>query len=120
MASVRELLREGDASVEQVKQIRTDIEHLTKQVTELMGDHRIETSGARDLSGTVIIMRGVPYAVKAKVRCQKVDLYALESDTSMVGCDDLCPQCHPKHVALASRRAFDASCEAIHARVGHA
>ncbi len=117
ISNIQELLNEGDVSIDQVKQIQKTIETLTNQVNNLLITKPIEPTNESNLVGTSIHMGGLQYLVKARIHCNKTDLYALESEKALIGYNGLCPQCNQAHVLLEPNRGMYALCKTLHAKI---
>ncbi len=112
--NIQELLNEGDVSIDQVKQIQKTIDTLTNQVNNLL---IIETTNESNLIGTSINLGGLQYLVKARITCQNTDLYALESEKSLIGYEGLCPQCNKTHVEFERNRGMYALVKTVHTKL---
>ncbi|CAF1374897.1 unnamed protein product [Rotaria sordida] len=117
VSNIQELINEGDASIDQVKEIQKIIETITDQVNNLTMSESIEIINEQNLLGTYIRMGSIQYLVKAKIKCNNIDLYGLESERSLVGYDGLCPQCGKAHVLFERNRGFYALCQTLHTQV---
>ncbi|CAF1046557.1 unnamed protein product [Rotaria sordida] len=117
VSNIQELINEGDASIDQVKEIQKIIEIITDQVNNLTMSESIEIINEQNLLGTYIRMGSIQYLVKAKIKCNNIDLYGLESERSLVGYDGLCPQCGKAHVLFERNRGFYALCQTLHTQI---
>ncbi|CAM4762755.1 unnamed protein product [Rotaria magnacalcarata] len=117
ISNIKELIDEGDASIDQVKQIERKIETLTDEVNNFMSSESTITQRESNLLGTVINMGSIQYLVKAKIKCNAKDLYGLESTRALTGYNGLCPECGKAHVLFEKYRGFYALCNTLHARI---
>jgi hypothetical protein len=110
ISNIQELLNEGDVSIDQVKQMQKTIEILTNQVNNLL------INESSDLIGTYIQLGSLQYLVKARILCQNIDLYALESEMFLIGHNGICPQCNKIHIKFESNRGMYALAKTVHAK----
>jgi DNA repair exonuclease SbcCD ATPase subunit len=109
ISNIEELINEGDVSVDQVKQIQKTIDNLTNEINTLL-----TTEPINEILDTYVQMGGVRYLVKAKIKCNNTDLYAIESERPLVGYNGLCPQCNKAHVVFETNRGFYVLCKTLH------
>lgn len=100
---VEDLVKENDASLDQVNQLRRTIHQLAKQVNQLLTRPVVDQE---DLLGTTVLMAGQRYLVKARIKCQNTDLFALESERPFESYNGLCPKCGVAHVSMQPKRGF--------------
>lgn len=99
-ATIRELLEEGDVSIDQVKEMQRKIDLLTERIDALV------LNDQSDLVGKSLDLGGIRYLIKGRIRCQNTDLYALESEKALVGYSGLCPKCNIAHLAFEPNRGM--------------
>jgi Zn-dependent oligopeptidase len=85
---IEEFGKEGDTSINQVKQLKKAIELMENQVNQLMMIEQTEISFENkatetNLVNTHVRMGAEKYFVKGRVRCKGIDLYALENERSV-------------------------------------
>jgi len=108
---IQELLNDGDVSIDQVKQMQQTVENLTNQVNNLL------INQSSDLIGTYIRLGNLQYLVKARILCENIDLYALESEKPLTGYDGICPQCNKTHTEFELNRGMYVLAKTIHAKI---
>jgi hypothetical protein len=113
--NIEELMNEGDVSIDHVKQIQKTIENLTNQINNLKINEPIDDIS--NLLDTYIQMGGIRYLVKAKIKCNNTELYAIESERALVGYDGLCPECNKLHVVFERNRGFYALCKTLQNKI---
>jgi len=104
---IRQLLEEGDISVDELRDIQRTVVNLNNQIDELLNNEF-------ELVGTNIQLGNLSFFVKSKITCDNTELYALECERSIPGYDGQCPKCEQNHVELAPNRGMYAVTKVIH------
>ena len=99
-STIRDLLEEGDVSIDQVKEMQRKIDLLTERIDHLL------LNDQSDLVGESLDLGGTRYRIKGRIQCQNTDLYALESEKALVGYSGLCPKCNIAHVNFEPNRGM--------------
>ncbi|CAF0731362.1 unnamed protein product [Rotaria sp. Silwood1] len=120
--NIKELINEGEASSDQVKQLKNKIEFIENQVNKLMTNEQMQSSFEDIIDKFNLINTYVQFGrrkclVKGKVFCRGKNLYALECEMPLTGYDGLCPKCRDVHISLQRGRGFYVSCETLHEKV---
>ena len=114
---VDELIKEGDASIEQINDLRQTIDSLTERVNQLNDSTSIPVNNQIDLLNKTIQMGNSNYIIRGKMLCNNIYLYALESEKGLLGYDGICPMCSQKHIQLPSNRGFYVEASLLDAEV---
>ena len=119
IAKTEELINEGEASFEQVTQLKKDIQIMENQVNKLMQIEQTQipsenTTAQFDLINTYVQLGHQKILIKEKISCRDQDLYAVESEAPVKGYDGLCPRCHTAHVSFQPNRGYYVSTDSLH------
>jgi hypothetical protein len=119
IVKIQGVVNEGEASYEQVKQLKKEIESMEKQVNQLMRNEQIEVlsesaAAEPDLVNTYLRFGDRKALIKGRVFCRGQELYALEYAVDLKGYDGLCPVCRMAHVPLQPKRGFYITSESLH------
>jgi DNA repair exonuclease SbcCD ATPase subunit len=119
IVKIQGLVNEGEASYEQVKQLKKEIESMEKQVNQLMRNEQIEilsesAAAESDLVNTYLQFDDRKVLIKGKVSCRGQELYAVEDTVDLKGYDRLCPVCRMAHVPLQQNRGFYITSKSLH------
>ena len=122
--NIETLLNDGEASFEQVNQMKKDIKTKEVQVNKLMLDDQAQAQvddNANEFSlvDSYVQIGSQKAFVKAKVTCGTEDLYALESDRPFATYDGLCPRCDGAHIPLHRNRGFYILCSDLDLRTNN-
>jgi DNA repair exonuclease SbcCD ATPase subunit len=119
IVKIEGLVNEGEASYEQVKQLKREIEIMENQVNQLMRNEQIQipsenAAAESELVNTYVQFGSQKVLIKGRVFCRGRDLYALESAVSLKVYDGLCQLCGMAHMPLQPNRGFYLTGESLH------
>ena len=115
---INELLKDGEASFEQIKQFKQDIRIRENEINKLMlNDQTNQIDNESNFENRTVQLGTQKVTIKGKVLCDNVLLYAMESDKSFTGYNGLCPICRKAHISLVTNRGFYVPCEQIDKKI---
>jgi Zn finger protein HypA/HybF involved in hydrogenase expression len=100
-----------------VTHIQEKIDTVSELLERLLVDSLAKSMDQEDLLDGTVRLAQLTYRVKGRIKCQHVDLYALECEQSLPGYNGLCPLCNDTHVHLSSNKGFYIRADDLHRRV---
>ncbi|UJR25245.1 hypothetical protein I4U23_006597 [Adineta vaga] len=115
---IEELIGDGEASFDQIKQLKKEIETMEDQVKILTREEQTHISLKKKISDekpskATIQLGDLKYSYLGKVICNGEANYALEREPSVTDHDELCAHCRFMHIPVKGDRAIHVFCELL-------